>query len=32
MINTFSIKYVTQNDEERVITGNIFLQRMMKYS
>ena len=32
LINTFSIKYVAENDEERVITGNIFLQRIMRYS
>ena len=32
MINSFSIKYVAENDEERVITGNIFLQRIMRYS
>ena len=33
MINTFLIRWVTPYDEEvRVITGNIFLQRMMKYS
>ena len=23
MINSFSIKYVSENDEERVITGNV---------
>ena len=32
MINSFSIKYFAENDEERVITGNIFLQRIMRYS
>ena len=33
MINTFLIRWVTPYDEEvRVITGNIFLQRMMRYS
>ena len=32
MINSFSIKYVSENDEERVITGNIFLRRKMRYS
>ena len=33
MINTFLKRWVTPYDEEvRVITGNIFLQRMMRYS
>ena len=33
MINTFLIRWVTPYDEEvRVIIGNIFLQRMMRYS
>ena len=33
IINTFLIRWVTPYDEEvRVITGNIFLQRMMRYS
>ena len=33
MINTFLIRWVTPYDEEvRVITSNIFLQRMMRYS
>ena len=32
LINTFIIKFVSPNDEERVITSNIFLQRMMRYS
>ena len=31
MNNSFLIKYTAENDEERVITGNIFLQRMMRY-
>ena len=31
MNNSFLIKYTTENDEERVVTGNIFLQRMMRY-
>ena len=31
MINTFSIRFVTSDDEVRIITGNIFLQRMMRY-
>ena len=31
MINSFSIKYTAENDEERVITGNIFLPRIMRY-
>lgn len=33
MIKTFLIRWVTPYDEEvRVITGIIFLQRMMRYS
>ena len=31
MNNSFLIKYTAENDEERVITGYIFLQRMMRY-
>ena len=31
MNNSFLIKYTAENDEERVVTGNIFLQRMMRY-
>ena len=31
MNNSFLIKYTTENDEERVVTGYVFLQRMMRY-
>ena len=31
MNNSFLIKYTAENDEESVVTGNIFLQRMMRY-
>ena len=31
MNNSFLIKYTAENDEERVVTGNVFLQRMMRY-
>ena len=31
MNNSFLIKYTAENDEERVITDYIFLQRMMRY-
>ena len=31
MNNSFLIKYTAENDEERIVTGNIFFQRMMRY-
>ena len=31
MNNSFLIKYIAENDEERIVTGNIFFQSMMRY-
>ena len=31
MNNSFLIKYIAENDEERIVTGYIFFQSMMRY-